>query len=280
LITISVSLNSTPNQDFDIDFYHCSNPCSGAGDQFSGCIPRFLDTKTVTTGADGNVTKDFSFDLGAGVSSGFVNAKATNRASGDTSEFSSCAQIGSCTFAVNPQTASFGAASGTGSFTVTAAAGCSWTATSNAAFLTTTSTGNGNGTVNYSFQQNTSGVQRTGIITVGNATHTVTQTFQVTPDFSLSFAESPVTGLNGTKARVNVVINRTGGFTGAVTVTPPPKQGGVKPKPPDPISTLDATASFKMKIAFGLEPQTRELTFTGMDGTGRIRTATITLIIQ
>jgi hypothetical protein len=163
---------------------------------------------------------------------------------------------------------------------VTAAAGCSWTATSNAAFLTTTSTGNGNGTVNYSFQQNTSGVQRTGIITVGNATHTVTQTFQVTPDFSLSFAESPVTGLNGTKARVNVVINRTGGFTGAVTVTPPPKQGGVKPKPPDPISTLDATASFKMKIAFGLEPQTRELTFTGMDGTGRIRTATITLIIQ
>lgn len=280
LITISVSLNSTPNQDFDINFYHCSNPCGGAGDQFSGCIPRFLDTKTVTTGADGNVTKDFSFDLGAGVSSGFVNAMATNRTSGDTSEFSSCAQIGSCSFAANPQTASVGPASGTGSFTVTAAAGCAWTATSNAAFLTTSSTGNGNGTVNYSFQQNTSGTSRAGTITVGNATHTVTQTFQETPDFSLSFEQSPVTGLNGTKAPIFVVINRTGGFTGAVTVTPPPKQGGVKPKPPDPITTFDASVTFKMKIAFGLEPGSRQLTFTGTDVAGRIRTATVTLNIQ
>jgi hypothetical protein len=282
LVTIRVMFNSTPNQSFDILFYSCSNSCSASGDQFSGCIPQSLGTRTVTTLADGNFSQDFQFDLGAGVSSGFVNATATNRTNGDTSEFSSCVQIGSCSFAITPQTASVGAAAGTGSFTVTAAAGCAWTATSNAAFLTTSSTGNGNGPVTYSFQQNTSGAERTGTITVGNATHTVTQVFQVAPDFALSFEQSPVTGLNGTKARITVIINRTGGFTGDVTVTPPPKQNGVKAKPPDPIATTTAepTASFKLKIAFGLEPGSRQLTFTGTDASGRIRTATATLIVQ
>jgi hypothetical protein len=282
LVTIGVTLNSTPNQNFDIDFYSCSNSCGSGGEQFVGCIPQPLGTRTVATGADGNFAGSFQFDLGASVSTGFVNAKATNKTNGDTSEFSSCAAIGSCSFTANPTTASVGPAAGTGSFTVTAAAGCAWTARSNAAFLTTSSTGNGNGTVNYSFQQNTSGAQRTGAITVGNATHTVTQAFQVAPDFALSFEQSPVTGLNGTKARVTVIINRTGGFTGDVTVTPPPKQGGVKPKPPDPIttSTAEPTASFKLKIAFGVEPESRQLTFTGTDATGRVRTATATLIIQ
>ncbi|MFY9571869.1 MAG: FG-GAP-like repeat-containing protein [Blastocatellia bacterium] len=280
VVTISVTLNSTPNQNFDIDFYSCSNSCAGTGDQFVGCIPQPLGTRSVTTGADGNFSGSFQFDLGVNVSTGFVNAKAMNTSNGDTSEFSSCAAIGSCTFSANPTTASVGSAAGNGSFTIAAAAGCAWTATSNAAFLTTSSSGNGNGTVNYSFQQNTTGAQRTGVITVGNATHTVTQDFQVTPDFSLSFEQSPVTGLNGTKARITVIINRTGGFTGQVTLTPPPKQNGVKPKPPDPITTLDSSATFKMKIAFGLEPSSRQLTFTGTDQTGRTRTATATLIIQ
>ncbi|HSB09810.1 MAG TPA: hypothetical protein VLM38_10030, partial [Blastocatellia bacterium] len=41
---------------------------------------------------------------------------------------------------------------------------------------TTSSTGNGNGPVNYSFSENTTGSERIGTITVGNATHVVTQT--------------------------------------------------------------------------------------------------------
>src|SRR5262249_43775002 len=94
VVTIRVSLNSTPNSSFSIDFYHCSSPCSGSGDQFVGCLPRFLGTSTLTTGADGTVTRDFPFDLGTGVSTGFVNATAMNNQTGDTSEFSTCVQIG------------------------------------------------------------------------------------------------------------------------------------------------------------------------------------------
>jgi len=175
-VSITVSLNSTPSQNFDIKFYHCSNPCSASGDQFAGCIPRFLGTRTVTTGADGNVSQEFSFDLGSGVSTGFLNASAMNTATGSTSEFSTCAQIGTCSFTISAPAALVGAAAGNGSFTLTTQTGCTWTATSNAAFLTTTSSGTGNGTINYSFTQNSGVAARVGTITVGGKTHIVTQT--------------------------------------------------------------------------------------------------------
>ena len=175
-VSITVTLNSTPSQNFDVKFYHCSNPCSASGDQFAGCIPRFLGTRTVTTGADGNVSQEFSFDLGSGVSTGFLNATAMNTATGNTSEFSTCAQIGTCSFTISAPTALVGAAAGNGSFTLTTQTGCAWTATSNAAFLTTTSSGTGNGTINYSFTQNSGVAARVGTITVGGKTHIVTQT--------------------------------------------------------------------------------------------------------
>lgn len=100
------------------------------------------------------------------------------------------------------------------------------------------------------------------------------------PDFSLGFDSPTVTGQAGTKARVTVNINRTGGFTGAVTVTPPPPANGIKPKPPDPITTTDASASFKMKIGGGVSPGQYPLTFTAQDGSGKTRTGTVTLVVQ
>jgi 4-hydroxybenzoate polyprenyltransferase len=64
---------------------------------------------------------------------------------------------------------------------VTTAAGCAWTAQSNAAWLTTTSTGNGNGTVNYSVTANTSAAPRTASITAGGQIHIVTQAGTAAP---------------------------------------------------------------------------------------------------
>ena len=46
---------------------------------------------------------------------------------------------GTCTYSINPTSASFASGGGTGSVTVTAGTGCSWTATSNASFITITS---------------------------------------------------------------------------------------------------------------------------------------------
>lgn len=207
MVTVQVMFNSTPNQSFDMHFYSCPNPCSTSGDQFVQCIPQFLDKITVTTDPlSGNFSGSFAFDLGAGVSSGFVNATATNNTTKDTSEFSSCVQIGACSFGVNPQSASVGASSGTGNFAVMATSGCAWTATSDAAWLTTTSTGIGNGTVNYSFAQNTTAGSRTGAIHVFNATYTVTQagaacSFMVSP-LSTSVGASSGGGSFGVTAAV------------------------------------------------------------------------------
>jgi Zn-dependent metalloprotease len=83
---------------------------------------------------------------------------------------------GSCSFSINPTSASFAAAGGTGSVTVTTQAGCNWTAASNNSFITVTSgaSGSGSGTVNYSVAANTS-TARSGSLTIAGLTHSVSQ---------------------------------------------------------------------------------------------------------
>jgi Zn-dependent metalloprotease len=84
---------------------------------------------------------------------------------------------GSCTFSINPTSASYAAGGGTGSVTVTAGAGCNWTAVSNATFIAITAgaSGSGNGTVNYSVAANTDSSSRNGTLTIAGSTFTVTQ---------------------------------------------------------------------------------------------------------
>jgi Zn-dependent metalloprotease len=84
---------------------------------------------------------------------------------------------GTCTFSINPTSASFAAAGGTASVSVTAGAGCNWTAVSNATFITITSgsSGSGNGTVNYSVAANSLTTSRQGTMTIAGLTFTVTQ---------------------------------------------------------------------------------------------------------
>jgi Zn-dependent metalloprotease len=83
---------------------------------------------------------------------------------------------GTCSFSINPTSASHPAAGGTGSVTVTAGTGCAWTAVSNATFITVTSgnSGSGNGSVGYSVAAN-SGASRNGTMTIAGQTFTVTQ---------------------------------------------------------------------------------------------------------
>lgn len=84
---------------------------------------------------------------------------------------------GSCSFSINPTSASFAAAGGTASVTVTTTPGCNWTAASNNSFITVTSgaSGSGSGTVNYSVAANTSTLSRNGSLTIAGLTHSVTQ---------------------------------------------------------------------------------------------------------
>jgi hypothetical protein len=84
---------------------------------------------------------------------------------------------GGCTYAVLPASRSFPAGGGADSFSVSTAAGCGWTAASNAQWLQVTSgtPGSGNGTVSYTVQANTGTSARSGTITAGGQTHTVSQ---------------------------------------------------------------------------------------------------------
>ena len=84
---------------------------------------------------------------------------------------------GTCDYGINPTSASFAAAGGTGSVNVTTSAGCAWTAVSNSSFITVTSgaSGSGNGTVSYLVSANTTTSSRTGSLTIAGTTHTVTQ---------------------------------------------------------------------------------------------------------
>ena len=87
-------------------------------------------------------------------------------------------QESGCTVSIAPSTQPVIVGGGSGSITVTAPADCPWTATSNNAdWLTITAgaSGSGPGTVQFNAVPNPSGALRTGTITIGNQTATVTQ---------------------------------------------------------------------------------------------------------
>ncbi|MEO7273532.1 MAG: BACON domain-containing carbohydrate-binding protein, partial [Vicinamibacterales bacterium] len=143
-----------------------------------------------------------------------------------------------CSFSLSSTTANVPAGGGTGSVAVTSAAGCEWTATSNAPWLTITpggsGSGNGNGTVQYSAAATTGG-SRSGTLTIGGQTFTVTQgsgcTFALAPS-SLSLpsagGSSPVsvtagagcawTATSGT-SWLTIASGASGSGNGTVSIT-------------------------------------------------------------
>ena len=82
-----------------------------------------------------------------------------------------------CSFSLAPGDSGFGSDGGTGSVTVTVAAGCTWTATKSGDWIAVTSggTGNGNGTVTYSVSPNPDTQPRSGGLSIGGRNHAVTQ---------------------------------------------------------------------------------------------------------
>ncbi|HEX8194602.1 MAG TPA: FG-GAP-like repeat-containing protein [Pyrinomonadaceae bacterium] len=96
-------------------------------------------------------------------------------------------QAGGCAFTLNPTNATIAVGGGNGSFNITTAAGCTWTAASNDPWITITNnsgSGTGSGTVAFTVQPN-GGPPRTGTITAGGQTFTVNQqsgcTYTVSP---------------------------------------------------------------------------------------------------
>jgi hypothetical protein len=83
-----------------------------------------------------------------------------------------------CSYSLSSGSASPGAAASSGSFSVSTSSSCSWGATSQVSWITTNNCGTGSGTVSYSVAANTGSAARTGTITVGGQTYTITQAAQ------------------------------------------------------------------------------------------------------
>jgi len=96
-------------------------------------------------------------------------------------------QSQACTASISPESQSMPAAGGAGRVTVTAGAGCAWTASSDAPWMQVVSgaAGNGNGEVGFQVAPSNGGT-RTGTLTIAGRLFTVTQsaacTFTIAPE--------------------------------------------------------------------------------------------------
>lgn len=126
---------------------------------------------SITSGAAGTGSGSVTFTVGA-------NAGAARSATMSIAglPFPVTQEAAPCTYTIAPTGQSVAAAGGSGSFTVTAHAGCPWTATPSAGWITITSgaSGNGAGTVAFAVAPNDGGA-RTGTITAGGQMFTITQ---------------------------------------------------------------------------------------------------------
>ena len=151
--------------------------------------------------SDGGTFYLFANDLippglfGAGVSLTLT----VNFSDGTTATASTTINDSHCVYSIDGEGKSFPASGGTGSVSVTAPGGCSWSASSNVSWITITSgqIGTGNGTVGYGLAANTSGASgiqaravsaanRTGALTIAGKTFTVIQEGEKICNYSFS----------------------------------------------------------------------------------------------
>jgi len=98
-------------------------------------------------------------------------------------------------------------------------------------------------------------------------------------DFSLAFDESTVT-TSGGKTPVTLNINRTGGFSGNVTVSPPLSTPRGIVLPLDSITTKGNSVTFKITVKVSAQRGIDPLLFAGKDDSNREWDATIALLVQ
>jgi hypothetical protein len=105
-----------------------------------------------------------------------------------------------CSIAISPADLTFGSDGGTGSVTVSVAAGCTWSVTSSGEWITVTAgaTGSGPGTVEYSVAANSATEPRNGSLTIAGQTHAVLQ--RARPAIACSYELSPGNAVFGKDA--------------------------------------------------------------------------------
>lgn len=118
-----------------------------------------------------------------------------------------------CVIAISPGGASYTKDAATGSFAISTADACPWSAVSSASWLAITSgsPGSGNGTVSYSLERNRDIANRTATIAVGNQTFTVNQAGDP-PAVNCEYSVTPV--------EINACMSVPNQLTAAITTQP------------------------------------------------------------
>lgn len=161
---------------------------------------------TLSTPAGGTASGTVAFTVAANTG---ADRSAIITVAGQQATVRQASTQSSCLVEIAPAGQSFGAAGGTGGpITVTTTATCAWTARTTDTWITLSgnSGGTGNGSVSFAVAAN-SGAARTGTITIGGATFTVSQAATVPP--SCSFTIAPT----------NLSISAAGGAGPPITVT-------------------------------------------------------------
>ena len=282
VMVISFAFTSTPNQTFNMQFYV---------PQICDCTNCFTDvgiySMQVTTDGSGHAPSPVSITLTSQPATGsFVNATATN-ANDSTSEFSECVQLGTssaCDYTLSGSGQEFGSAGGSGSFTVTTSSGCAYTPTAADSWVHVTSgAGLGSGTVSFTADPNPGTSSRTSTILVASGVSFTVTEDGPGPSFSFTLTPNTISGSPGSVTPVTVNLVRSGGFTGAVKVTPPAKANGIKIKPATTMNLKGAKTSFTVNVKItssavpGMFPFTFSATGAGLTGT---QTAGLSVTVQ
>ncbi len=144
---------------------------TGAGCAWTAVSNAAWITITAGSSGTGNGTTAYSAAVNTGIA-----RTGTMTIAGQTFTVSQAAPVAACTYSISPASANIPSALSTGNTSITAGAGCTWTAVSNVAWITITAgaSGTGNGSTAYSVAANI-GVARTGTMTIAGQTFTVSQ---------------------------------------------------------------------------------------------------------
>src|SRR5215831_7392903 len=150
---------------------------------------------TITSGTTGNGNGTVNYSIAANTGATRSASIAIGTALVSFVQAGALAPVG-CTVTLSATTARINANGGTASIDVSAASTCGWTASSNSPFLTATANATGNGTVVITASANT-GPARTGTVTIGGQSVTVTQDGGIFASFDL-FDPSQTGGVTNT----------------------------------------------------------------------------------
>jgi uncharacterized repeat protein (TIGR01451 family) len=129
---------------------------------------------TLTSGGSGSGNGTITYSAGANTS--VADRTGTITVADQTFTLTQTG-AGACMYSLSPAGAAYTPAGGSASFSITAPAGCTWTANSDSSWITFTggTGGSGVGQTGYTVAANTGSVAREGLVTIADQTFTVDQ---------------------------------------------------------------------------------------------------------